>query len=533
MPPKRVRKPTAKAAAAKKASSRPFDVLDGGFEIPSPPTRPILTPPPSAQQTAPETAPETVLETLDSQATQTPTQQLLYGLLDDNDDDRCDGDLDPLSTPPRPRSPAARALPTAPPAYNIEWQAWAGKLRVASDNTKRADFSVMAYISHAVIQANKQLAVKKQKVTAESAVARATIQRRGDNWVQDLSSNADISKVDNEVWAQKKTDITVKIRLDLVVEEEVADAGNSDVSWAGNEAVLTQSIAATPASQATAPITATAYQRSQLPARIQAQIDAGTPSTALIAASNRCSKKDCPNAGKPCYLIEDVHIPIDANLLRKWADRVHEGKATLTDPGADFIQPYIKAQIRLAELRNARQKRGTKRHAESPHKSRDPARGIPLIQNFHMTPTGPQPMAPPAWPTPFSYGYSPWFPPPIGQPGSGYGGGEDRHSSPPTIDGEDDDQLLRDYFTWMKRQRPSKVSQLNKILEELEEQSYGYSQLTIVPAKAWDEIDAPAGLKALVLGQRKSFQKYQRRTAEAQKARRDEMIEISSGGASE
>lgn len=227
-------------------------------------------------------------------------------------------------------------------------------------------------------------------------------------------------------------------------------------------------------------------------------------------------------------------MPIDAVLLRNWAEQISKGKATLTDPGAGFIMPYVKRQI-LVQQGRAQRKRGTKRQAESPPKGRNMTGGHTFNINTASPGAGHQSMLPPAWALPFLASFGPFNPSFSGQPWvtSGEVAQPDRHSSPPTIDGADDDQLLRDYFNWLKQARPSKQAQLDVIFEELEEQGYGFSQLNKVLKATWTEMTAPQDIKDSVLGQTKAFQRHQKRVAEARKARKSEIYDVSSGGASE
>jgi hypothetical protein len=127
------------------------------------------------------------------------------------------------------------------------------------------------------------------------------------------------------------------------------------------------------------------------------------------------------------------------------------------------------------------------------------------------------------WPPQYLYGYPP---PPPSWPGLAAAPGPERQSSPV---GENDDAVLIEYFEFLKASRsPARAQELQLVLDDLQEQGFGYSQLLEVPEVVWAEISISVGLKSAILRGRQAFKKHRKRVVEAQKARQQSLYEVSS-----
>lgn len=95
--------------------------------------------------------------------------------------------------------------------------------------------------------------------------------------------------------------------------------------------------------------------------------------------------------------------------------------------------------------------------------------------------------------------------------------------------GENDDAVLIEYFEFLKAPRsPARAQELQRVLDDLQEQGFGSSQPLEVPEIVWAEISTSVGLKSANSRGHQAFKKHQKRVAEARMARQQSLYEVSS-----
>lgn len=244
--------------------------------------------------------------------------------------------------------------------------------------------------------------------------------------------------------------------------------------------------------------------------------------TIAIAAQNKCGRNDCPHKGESCYYTASVHVPIGVDLMRKWAEAISKGKAEATNPGDDLIAPWVKL---------AKEKHHRRQQKESKQAPKRPLNGSPERQRQRGFEGGGSTMyfnfgtsvpsySPQQWAMPSSsYGQSsmPSFPVQQHQASS---------PAPPLCrkcsGGEEDDQddLLRQYCDWLKKNRRTKATAIETLYNSLEEADIAFDQLARLDDTFWNSLHGGTyGIILLFKSKRKGFIREVNRMREAARAR--------------